>query len=109
MLFPVSESPLYVEVIDSDPAGRVLVVTVATPGVLSVPDPTDVGPVLEHDSPRWRRRCGRRHGCGQRYCLPIDRRIQGFRLEVGTFVVEGYRFTICVIVPELDLNFASPT
>lgn len=42
MLFPVSESPLYVEVIDSDPGSRVLVVTVATPGVLSVPDPTDV-------------------------------------------------------------------
>jgi len=51
VLFPVSESPLYVEVIDSDPGSRVLVVTVATPGVLSVPDPTDVVPFLNTTVP----------------------------------------------------------
>ena len=51
VLFPVSESPLCVEGIDSDPAGRVLVVTVATPGVLSVPDPTDVVPFLNTTVP----------------------------------------------------------
>jgi hypothetical protein len=40
-LFP---RPLYVAVIDNDPAGSVLVVTVTTPVVLNVPDPTDVVP-----------------------------------------------------------------
>ena len=51
VLFAVSESPLYVAVSDSDPAGSVLVVTVATPAVLSVADPTDVVPFLNTTVP----------------------------------------------------------
>jgi hypothetical protein len=42
VLFAVSESPLYAAVIDNDPDGSVLVVAVATPVLLTVPDASQV-------------------------------------------------------------------
>jgi hypothetical protein len=51
VLFAVSESPLYVAVIDNDPAGNVLVVAVAIPAVLTAPDASHVVPFLKTTVP----------------------------------------------------------
>ena len=105
VLFAVSESPLYVAVIDSDPAGRFFVVKVATPVGLSLADPTEVVPFLNKTVP-----VGAEGAVDVTVTFSVTAclKIEGFRLEVGTLVMEGYRVTTCASVPKLDLNVTSP-
>jgi hypothetical protein len=51
VLFAVSESPLYVAVIDDNPTGSVLVVTVASAVLVTVPEANDVIPFLKTTLP----------------------------------------------------------
>jgi hypothetical protein len=51
VLFAVSESPLYVALIDNNPAGSVFVVAVTSPVLLTVPDASHVVPLLKTTVP----------------------------------------------------------
>jgi hypothetical protein len=51
VLFAVSESPLYVAVMESVPVARLLLVSVATPLVFAVAEPTEVVPFLKTTVP----------------------------------------------------------